>query len=506
MASLTRDKSGLCKVQVMIPTGERNARGKPIKARRKITLGKMSRDDAVSIKRHIEHLASALTTGQPIRPGTADWLADVGDELHSRLAKAGLCEPRAAAERATLGAFTRAYIVGRKDAKPNTVRNMERARTQLVGYFGSDRQLSSITPGDADAWYQHLVGQGYAPATIGRDVKRARQFYTAAMRRGLADSNPFKDVKAPSTTNRERDYYVTPETAQQVIDAAPDAQWRLIIALSRFGGLRCPSEVLALTWQDVNWERGRVKIRSCKTEHHDGGGSRIIPLFPELRPYLEDAQELAEPGASYCITRYRDTNSNLRTQLLRIIDKAGVDDWAKPFHNMRASRETELAQRFPLHVVCSWLGNSTMIATKHYLQVTDDHFTQALQQGAESGAKSGALRGQNRVQPVEAASCHSDENATQPVTGEPFRPNVADDGLYCTNIQVPRAGVELPQETPGKTALQPAEGAKSGALFQAGGCEDADLQRVVDVWPTLPDRVKAGILRAVQSAAADMVD
>jgi len=78
MASLTRDKSGLCKVQVMIPTGERNARGKPIKARRKITLGKMSRDDAVSIKRHIEHLASALTTGQPIRPGTADWLADVG--------------------------------------------------------------------------------------------------------------------------------------------------------------------------------------------------------------------------------------------------------------------------------------------------------------------------------------------------------------------------------------------------------------------------------------------
>jgi len=107
---------------------------------------------------------------------------------------------------------------------------------------------------------------------------------------------------------------------------------------------------------------------------------------------------------------------------------------------------------------------------------------------------------------VEAASCHSDENATQPVTGEPFRPNVADDGLYCTNIQVPRAGVELPQETPGKTALQPAEGAKSGALFQAGGCEDADLQRVVDVWPTLPDRVKAGILRAVQSAAADMVD
>jgi integrase len=66
-----------------------------------------------------------------------------------------------------------------------------------------------------------------------------------------------------------------------VIDACPDAEWRLIFALSRFGGLRCPSEHLALTWPDVDWERDRFRVDSSKT------GLRWVPIFPELRPYLE---------------------------------------------------------------------------------------------------------------------------------------------------------------------------------------------------------------------------
>ncbi len=46
---------------------------------------------------------------------------------------------------------------------------------------------------------------------------------------------------------------------------------------------------------------------------------------------------------------------------------------------MRASRETELAERFPSHVVCDWLGNSEDIARKHYYQTTDDHFARAVE-------------------------------------------------------------------------------------------------------------------------------
>ncbi|MEE3220176.1 MAG: hypothetical protein VX257_07925, partial [Planctomycetota bacterium] len=65
------------------------------------------------------------------------------------------------------------------------------------------------------------------------------------------------------------------------------------------------------------------------------------------------------------------------------ISRAGVDAWPKLFHNLRATRETELAESYPTHVVSAWIGNSARIAEKHYLQVTDDHFRRATESAAD---------------------------------------------------------------------------------------------------------------------------
>ena len=70
-------------------------------------------------------------------------------------------------------------------------------------------------------------------------------------------------------------------------------------------------------------------------------------------------------------------NCNLRTQFGRLIRRAGLTPWPRLLHNLRASRETELAAEFPLHVVTRWLGNTPRIAMKHYLQVTEDDFARA---------------------------------------------------------------------------------------------------------------------------------
>ena len=64
-------------------------------------------------------------------------------------------------------------------------------------------------------------------------------------------------------------------------------------------------------------------------------------MFPELRPYLEEAFDEAAPGTRYVINRYRSTNANLRTQLIRIIKRAGLVPWEKPFQNLRSTREKE---------------------------------------------------------------------------------------------------------------------------------------------------------------------
>ena len=58
---------------------------------------------------------------------------------------------------------------------------------------------------------------------------------------------------------------------------------------------------------------------------------------------------------------------------------AGLQRWPKLLQNLRSTRETELADDFPMHVVCQWIGNSQPIAAKQYLQVAEDHFARAVQ-------------------------------------------------------------------------------------------------------------------------------
>ena len=128
-----------------------------------------------------------------------------------------------------------------------------------------------------------------------------------------------------------------------------------------------------------------------------------MPIFPELRPYLQEAFENAPEGARYVIARYRQKNANLRTQLNRILRRAGVEPWQRLFHNLRASRQTEMQSQFPAHVVCQWLGNSEAIAHKHYLTVTEDHFALA-QSGAGGGAQSARVVQQVMQQPS-ASNC-----------------------------------------------------------------------------------------------------
>ena len=82
---------------------------------------------------------------------------------------------------------------------------------------------------------------------------------------------------------------------------------------------------------------------------------------------------MAPEGAVYVIDpRFRKgaigpngwLNSNLRTTFLKIIERAGLKPWPKPFHNMRASRETELVERYPIQVVTAWAARNLAVSWK----------------------------------------------------------------------------------------------------------------------------------------------
>lgn len=94
--------------------------------------------------------------------------------------------------------------------------------------------------------------KGLSPATIGKRIQWCCAFFRDAVRRKLISSNPFADVKQPKATNPERQQYIPASTIEPIIEFTPDAEWKCLIALSRYLGLRCPSEHFSLTWSCVD--------------------------------------------------------------------------------------------------------------------------------------------------------------------------------------------------------------------------------------------------------------
>jgi len=393
MATLTIDKAGNASVYVTLPGGKR----KPVR------LGKAGRQRADRIRAHLSELETARLRGIEPAASARAWVAGIKGKLRQRVAAVGLCVAEDHTG-ATLGAFIDGYLRQRRDIKPGTLKVYQQARRHVVRFLGEDRALATVTPTDADAYRAHLIEKGRARATVAKWCRTARHFFDVAKRRRMIDDNPFAHIRDGVHGNAARRRFIPADDIEKVIDAAPDPQWKLLIALARYGGLRVPSEALALTWRDVDFEHGRFIVRASKTEHRAGGGVRVVPMFPELAERFQAVFDDAAEGGQHVITLYRDAAQNLRTQFVRYIEAAGLTPWPKPWQNLRATRATELADRFPSHVCAAWLGHTEAIADEFYRQVTDEHFERA------TAADEKAVR-----KPVRAGgACRRTEHANPP--------------------------------------------------------------------------------------------
>ncbi len=374
--------------------------------RKTIRLGKCSKSIAEKIKTRVESLLASKMLGAGIDRDDAQWLATTGKHVRPLLEAVGLVEPlelESTKPRQTLEQFLRDYIDRRRPTvKPGTIEVWEQVVANLNEHMPKGIFLDEVTAGHAKAFHEAIKGT-MASSTVDKRIRFCRQFFASAVDWEVLPKNPFSKVKT-TTPATKSNVEVTRETIERVLKCC-DPAWTLIVALSRFGGLRCPSEVLSLRWCDVDLEKGMMYIPEPKVEHHEGRGVRTCPIFGELKPYLDDAWELRRSEYVVDSPVYRERantatgwrNANLRTQFLRILDKAGVDPWKRLFHSMRASRQTELEREHPLHVVCAWLGNTERIAKKSYLLVTSEDIQRA-QSAAQNPAQFDSKVAQNQAQ------------------------------------------------------------------------------------------------------------
>ncbi len=375
--------------------------------RQTIRLGEVSEKIAKEARSRIEALEKAALHASQLEPATTAWLDAIHDTIHEKLARVGLVEPR---ENRSTGAWTLEKLCqtfkDRASVKASTHAAYAQTLDSLKAWLGKDRDVATITPADADEWKKAIStatkGEGrqkkkrttadgrLSHATVAKRVSVAKQVFGKAVLWKVLPHNPFAHLTAGSQVNEARQKYVSVEAIERILDAAPGVEWRALIGLCRYAGLRCPSEVGLLTWDDVDRATGKLTVRSPKTEHHAGGAVRFVPITPRLMSLLVEAYEAAPDGSKLVVPMASNKAVNLRTGFERIITKAQCEAWPRLFQALRASCETDWVQRFPAHVVAKWLGHSPRIAQAHYLITTEADF-RAASGGNLPGTKDGTI-------------------------------------------------------------------------------------------------------------------
>lgn len=312
------------------------------KKRKHVTLGRVPKWYAESLKPKIEDLCSARILGHSPHDDTTRWLRDQSDEMYNKLAQVGLVEPR---QNVTLKEWIDVFLLDRDgELKPARIRKLKQTAAKLLMSVDGSLPLRTINHVHAVDFRQALKDQNLSEAMIKTHSGNAKTILNMAVHRKLIAENPFAALKSgPTASNYTR--YITPKEIDRVIDACPNAEWKLLFGLARYAGLRVPSESHLLTWQDVSFDQCRLTVHSPKTERHKGHEKRIVPITPKLMELL--LERYSECSAGEKPVEHINGKGAVIRQVRRIWAQAGVEPWKRLWQTLRQSCEKHWAENFP---------------------------------------------------------------------------------------------------------------------------------------------------------------
>jgi len=308
-----------------------------------------------------------------LRAELVDWIAGIPGELHAKLAGRGLTDPRAEAPVvATAAVWCRSYIHRRRtEVKPATAKELEYAQALLVKHIGDAVPLDRITADNARDWRAWLLSPalGQSEGTVRKHTRNAKSKFAAAVECGLIPSSPFRRLQS-AVLAAKREYLGVAES-ERILDELPDVHWRTLWGLARYAGLPCASKTHRLTWADVDFDKGRLRVHSVKTERFEAHRERVVPMPPRLRELLLNPFSAA-PAESAQVLTVGKTKSDRHARLRAAIQRARLAPVPRVLQVAHQSAETDWARTYPQHAASVWLGHSVAARVKHYLTVTDD--------------------------------------------------------------------------------------------------------------------------------------
>lgn len=341
-----------------------------------LTLATGDKKIATTVMNMVDRILEQQKTGEPDRLLT-NWLQNISDDMRARLERSGLIKP--AVKAYTLDAISEEFLSSKAATwKAVTLRRRRHEHSWLVKYF-KGRELDTITKKDASEYLTWLrVVNQLAPISINKLLKHAMAVFNYAIDcEYTSRNNPFRGVRVPNIVQRTKQY-ISIEYTEKLMEAAPTDEWKTLIALLRYGGLR-PEEVILAEWSGVDFNNNTFTFRSPKTEHHPGKDKRTIPLFPRVLRALRALCGDSKPEEGFILSsalwahKRKITaagGSTIFNELKRFCRDADLELIDALPTNMRGSCSTDLKQAFPEYVVDTWLGHSKAIANRHYDVIT----------------------------------------------------------------------------------------------------------------------------------------
>ena len=292
----------------------------------------------------------------------------------------------------TMAEFADMYLELRGDLAPMSRLEHAHALRLLGECLGNDQVVSRVSSLDARrflAWYRERMHRGRTPtpATVNKILRECHRIFREAVACSLIRENPFAGLRQEKVGQRSW-HCLSPAEYRKLIEVSPSLRWRGMITLGYCCGLRL-GEVLNLTWCDVDFERGQVRVaRKCASGARlawtpKDKDMRIVPLPSQAVSILAELQLTATDGQEYVFVCGKGTaqgsrlkRHNLWRDFQAIRTRAGLPKCS--FHDLRKSYCTNLAGAVPLHVVQELAGHADIRTTRrHYLKVRDEQIDSA---------------------------------------------------------------------------------------------------------------------------------
>ena len=265
-------------------------------------------------------------------------------------------------------------------------------------------KLKGLTPVHVRRFYREKLDSGLSPATVHKLHVVLHKALAQAVSDGLIPRNVAKGVKV-SQTRRKEIRPLTPEQTRALLTAARSDRLEALYVLAINTGLR-QGELLALKWEDVDLERGVLRVRHTLTRAR-GKVSVGVPKTKksrrsvELTPAAVEAlqahlsrqlEEMDRMGSLYRPGGLVFANeigglinpSNLRNRsFARLLKHAGLPADTR-FHDLRHTCATLLlSQNVNPKIVSEMLGHASVAITldtySHVLPTMQENAIRALE-------------------------------------------------------------------------------------------------------------------------------